>query len=219
MNGRKTGTETWWRENGTGRSGRRFTRPTGVRNWRKSRWRREGEAESVWKGKGLCGWGPGPGQEPRMTTRGWGWGLRVGISGASRLAAGRRAGVGGGGWGWGTSAVSIEWLLIADDLTGACDAGVQFARRGMASCVMLARDAPPAGVRVVAVNTESRHLEEDAAGAAVAAVADWITGRAVFKKIDSVLRGIRGRRSRRRCGRSGARRRWRLRHFRRWDGW
>ncbi|MDR3699025.1 MAG: four-carbon acid sugar kinase family protein [Candidatus Sulfopaludibacter sp.] len=85
-----------------------------------------------------------------------------------------------------------EWLVIADDLTGACDAGVQFARCGLATSVMLARDAAPAGARVVAVNTESRHMDEDAAEAAVAAVADWITARAVFKKIDSVLRGNPG---------------------------
>jgi uncharacterized protein YgbK (DUF1537 family) len=88
--------------------------------------------------------------------------------------------------------MSIEWLVIADDLTGACDAGVQFAQRGLATSVMLARDAPPAGARVVAVNTESRHLEEDAAEAAVAAMADWITARLIFKKIDSVLRGNPG---------------------------
>jgi uncharacterized protein YgbK (DUF1537 family) len=90
------------------------------------------------------------------------------------------------------SPMHLEWLVIADDLTGACDAGVQFARRGLATSVMLAMDAPPAGARVVAVNTESRHVDEAAAEAAVAAVAEWITARAVFKKIDSVLRGNPG---------------------------
>ena len=66
--------------------------------------------------------------------------------------------------------------LVADDLTGACDAAVQFARdpsrdRQGAVTVMLAPDAPPANASVIAVSTDSRNLEEREAVAVVVAVA------------------------------------------------
>jgi uncharacterized protein YgbK (DUF1537 family) len=86
----------------------------------------------------------------------------------------------------------LDCLIIADDLTGACDAAVQFARRGHAASVMLARDAIPAAARVIAVCTESRNLTEDAAPDLMAPVAGWLQARLLFKKIDSVLRGNPG---------------------------
>src|ERR1035438_5599700 len=82
----------------------------------------------------------------------------------------------------------LDCLIIADDLTGACDAAVQFAR----SSVMLAMDAPPAGASVIAVSTESRNLLEEEVPALMAQVADWLRARVLFKKIDSVLRGNPG---------------------------
>ena len=86
----------------------------------------------------------------------------------------------------------LDCLIIADDLTGACDAAVPFARRGLATSVMLAADAPPAAASVIAVSTESRHLDESAASAEVAQLADWLTAHVIFKKIDSLLRGHPG---------------------------
>lgn len=91
----------------------------------------------------------------------------------------------------------VDWLIVADDLTGACDAAVQFARdrnrdRQGAVTVMLAPDTPPPGASVIAVSTDSRNLEEREAAAAVAAVAQHYRARSVFKKIDSVLRGHPG---------------------------
>ncbi len=88
--------------------------------------------------------------------------------------------------------MALAALVVADDLTGACDAGVQFARRGMATTVLLARDAPPGWAQVVAVSTETRNASEEDAARGVAAVADWITAPVVFKKVDSVLRGSPG---------------------------
>ncbi|HWC99449.1 MAG TPA: four-carbon acid sugar kinase family protein [Candidatus Sulfopaludibacter sp.] len=82
----------------------------------------------------------------------------------------------------------MDCLLIADDLTGACDAAVPFAVRGRSTSVMLELDAPHAAV--VAVNTESRHLTEAQIPAVIHRVASaFPSPRIVFKKIDSTLRG------------------------------
>jgi D-threonate/D-erythronate kinase len=88
--------------------------------------------------------------------------------------------------------MDVDCLLIADDLTGACDAAVQFAVRGLAASVMLEMDEPPAGARVVAVSTESRHLAEQEIPPILARVAERYRAAVVFKKIDSVLRGNPG---------------------------
>jgi len=88
--------------------------------------------------------------------------------------------------------MDVDCLLIADDLTGACDAAVQFTMRGLAASVMLEMDEPPAGARVVAVSTESRHLAEREIPPVMARVAERYRGAVVFKKIDSVLRGNPG---------------------------
>jgi uncharacterized protein YgbK (DUF1537 family) len=88
--------------------------------------------------------------------------------------------------------VSRVLTIIADDLTGACDTGCLFAGRGPVGV-----EAPPALAArdraVVAVDTESRALAAGAAAAALRAMAERLRGRlgagAVFKKIDSTMRG------------------------------
>src|ERR671933_2238315 len=87
--------------------------------------------------------------------------------------------------------------LIADDLTGASDAGVQFARRGLAARVLFDLDDPAAArdVEALVVDTDSRALPAAAAYARVRQVADHLrTARPehVYKKIDSTLRGNLG---------------------------
>jgi uncharacterized protein YgbK (DUF1537 family) len=86
-------------------------------------------------------------------------------------------------------------LLIADDLTGACDAAVHFAMRGHRTVVSLDRrmDAPGAGA--LAFSTESRGLGPPEAGQGIPP-ADWLSAgpaaskaALLFKKIDSTLRG------------------------------
>ena len=58
--------------------------------------------------------------------------------------------------------IAVDCLLIADDLTGACDAAVHFAMRGIRPAVVLvARGASAAGARMVAISTESRDLPAD----------------------------------------------------------
>src|SRR5450759_4141790 len=57
------------------------------------------------------------------------------------------------------NSVSLVCLLVADDLTGACDAAVHFAARGLRpATVLVARGVGAAGARVLAVSTESRDL-------------------------------------------------------------
>jgi uncharacterized protein YgbK (DUF1537 family) len=87
--------------------------------------------------------------------------------------------------------------LIADDLTGASDAGVQFARRGLATRVLFDLDDPAAArdAEALAVDTDSRALPAAAAYARVRQVAEHLrTARPehVYKKIDSTLRGNLG---------------------------
>lgn len=84
--------------------------------------------------------------------------------------------------------------VVADDLTGAADAGVRFALAGLA--VELALDGRiPAGADVVVLNSASRELDAGAAAAATAEACARLRDagvRAVFKKIDSTLRGHPG---------------------------
>ncbi|RXS94916.1 four-carbon acid sugar kinase family protein [Silvibacterium dinghuense] len=79
--------------------------------------------------------------------------------------------------------------IVADDLTGACDAAVAFT--GLGQTVRVYLDAvPKAAEGVYAVSTESRSLTEHEAVARLARLA-WELPRMaqIFKKIDSVFRG------------------------------
>lgn len=82
--------------------------------------------------------------------------------------------------------------LIADDLTGACDAGALFAGRGRVG-VFVDNCSPVAEWDVAAVDTESRGLDPTAAAKRVDLTARCLKNRlasgVVFKKIDSTLRG------------------------------
>lgn len=89
---------------------------------------------------------------------------------------------------------NVECLLIADDLTGACDTAVQFVRRGL-SCrveLKLSGHRAPAMSEVIAFNTNSRNDDvvqcrrkiEEAAGRC-----SHLKANIVFKKVDSTLRG------------------------------
>lgn len=82
--------------------------------------------------------------------------------------------------------------LIADDLTGACDAGAPFAGRSRVG-VFVAPASPGPEWSVAAVDTESRSLAPAAAAERVRAAARRLGTRLaqglLFKKIDSTLRG------------------------------
>ncbi|MGA7521283.1 MAG: four-carbon acid sugar kinase family protein [Acidobacteriaceae bacterium] len=84
------------------------------------------------------------------------------------------------------------WLL-ADDLTGGCDAGAAFLRAGLRVRVWAGAQASFAAPETVqAVNTASRALPPDEAARAVSSAAAAFRGgdrTLFFKKIDSALRG------------------------------
>lgn len=89
---------------------------------------------------------------------------------------------------------ALECLLIADDLTGACDAAVQFTASGQRVVVALEM-AAVSNPDVLAVSTESRGLSLEEAQQATIAMARRfaeIKPRILFKKIDSTLRGNAG---------------------------
>ena len=84
-----------------------------------------------------------------------------------------------------------ELLLIADDLTGACDAAVHFAVRGVKTVVPLLGLPFPQEGCVTAFSTDSRDLTESETATRIHGLSSQ-TPRFVFKKIDSVLRGKPG---------------------------
>ena len=86
-------------------------------------------------------------------------------------------------------------VLLADDLTGACDAAVHFAMRGLPAAAAVSMDCVHGDVPVWAVNTESRDMGREAierlmlqAGALLPIGPETV----IFKKIDSTLRGNAG---------------------------
>ena len=89
-------------------------------------------------------------------------------------------------------------VIIADDLTGACDSALQFRRHGARARVHLALDADARDLSDVdAFSTDTRNLPECEAATRIRQVGTHImhldSGAAVvFKKIDSLLRGTPG---------------------------
>lgn len=84
--------------------------------------------------------------------------------------------------------------VIADDLTGACDAGAQFAARGLSTRVVFDVEGLEGarGADVVVLDTESRALSARAAARAVRRACRGLRAAGivrVYKKIDSTLRG------------------------------
>jgi uncharacterized protein YgbK (DUF1537 family) len=92
-----------------------------------------------------------------------------------------------------TARADLECILIADDVTGACDTGVQFARHGLSSEVWLdPTHVPSTLAQVVALNTDSRCDDVTAAKAKIQQIAGLysdIKPGIILKKIDSTLRG------------------------------
>lgn len=93
----------------------------------------------------------------------------------------------------------IRLLLIADDFTGALDSSIFFAARGISTVVEVTPDFSWADIdskaEVLAVNSASRHLPAQQAANIVRRLADEAKRRnvgAIFKKIDSALRGNLG---------------------------
>ncbi len=90
----------------------------------------------------------------------------------------------------------IKLLVIADDFTGALDTAVQFTKKGVATMVLTDGGFPTGGVpchmKVLVVNSESRHLPPGTAYRLVYEVAHQAKLAGVphiYKKTDSALRG------------------------------
>lgn len=84
-------------------------------------------------------------------------------------------------------------ILIADDLTGACDSGVQFTRKGMKAAVFFEEsNLDNIESDVIIIDTDSRALAQLEAYQVVdraAAKLDKASFEFIYKKIDSTLRG------------------------------
>lgn len=81
--------------------------------------------------------------------------------------------------------------IVADDLTGAMDTGVQFAKEGLHTVVMLGEGTLPEAEMVV-ISTDSRDEPADEAYRRAKEAGLRLAGRAIYKKLDSTLRGNLG---------------------------
>jgi uncharacterized protein YgbK (DUF1537 family) len=82
----------------------------------------------------------------------------------------------------------LPLVVFADDLTGAMDSGLEFALRGYETQLLMS-PGERTDVPVLAQSSESRDLPPSEAIARVHLLAPGLTGRRVFKKVDSTLRG------------------------------
>ncbi len=84
-------------------------------------------------------------------------------------------------------------LIVADDLTGACDAGVHFAARGLRTQAPIGEESyARCGAAVIALNTDTRSSGGSAVALQLEPVLEQARARKpqiLMKKIDSTLRG------------------------------
>jgi 4-hydroxythreonine-4-phosphate dehydrogenase len=87
--------------------------------------------------------------------------------------------------------VTSRWLIIADDLTGAADCAIAFAKHGLESVVAWDQHREAGSVPVLSVDAGTRSLApEQAAKVQVDVLAShYCTGLHLYKKIDSTMRG------------------------------
>ncbi|OWA37463.1 serine kinase [Saccharibacillus sp. O16] len=87
----------------------------------------------------------------------------------------------------------MKLAIIADDLTGANDSGVQLSRNGLKTTVLFDMDAEAVGTyEAVAFDTDSRAMESQQAYDRVRAAAEFLLNSGfpdIFKKVDSTMRG------------------------------
>jgi uncharacterized protein YgbK (DUF1537 family) len=83
----------------------------------------------------------------------------------------------------------LAGLVVADDLTGACDTGHEFATRGYHTRVTREPASSPTDADVLVVDTDSRYAPTEAAADAVRAAVESYPAETLYKKVDSTLRG------------------------------
>ncbi len=87
--------------------------------------------------------------------------------------------------------MTSPWLIIADDLTGAADCAIAFAKRGLESVVAWEKHTDARGVQVLSVDAGTRRLPPQQAAKLQVDVlaAHYRPGLRLYKKIDSTVRG------------------------------
>jgi len=87
--------------------------------------------------------------------------------------------------------MTSPWLIIADDLTGAADCAIAFAKRGLESVVAWEKHTDAHGVQVLSVDAGTRPLPPAQAAKLQVDVlaAHYRPGLRLYKKIDSTVRG------------------------------
>jgi D-threonate/D-erythronate kinase len=79
--------------------------------------------------------------------------------------------------------------LIADDLTGSLDTGLQFRKKGLLTIVPLNWNYPLPQAQGLVLNTNSRNLPGDVAYRRVYRICRRLKVKGIYKKIDSTMRG------------------------------
>ena len=82
----------------------------------------------------------------------------------------------------------LPLAIIADDLTGAMDTGLQFSKRGLETLVAMHWDHLPEA-DVVVIDTDSRAAQTAEARERLLGVARLVKGHTLYKKVDSTMRG------------------------------
>lgn len=91
----------------------------------------------------------------------------------------------------------MSLAIIADDLTGANDSGVQLAKYGLKTSVLLKRDSDSlAGSDAIVFDTDTRAMDGEKAQQTIASITKFLKENGIkniYKKIDSTMRGNVGK--------------------------
>ncbi len=83
----------------------------------------------------------------------------------------------------------FEFAVIADDLTGSLDTGLQFRKKGFVTLVPLRLTPPWPRTEALVLNTDSRNIPGNMAYRKVFQICRRLKAKALYKKIDSTMRG------------------------------
>jgi uncharacterized protein YgbK (DUF1537 family) len=86
-----------------------------------------------------------------------------------------------------------EIALIADDLTGSLDTGLQFRKKGLFTIVPIHWNQPLPKAQALVINTDSRNIRGDVAYRIVYRICRRLRAGGIYKKIDSTMRGNVGK--------------------------
>lgn len=94
----------------------------------------------------------------------------------------------------------LKFVIIADDLTGSLDTGVQFTKKNIPTLVItdlqFELSSIPQNIEAVVIDTESRHIDGKEAKKLIKSIAEKFKNSSIkyfYKKIDSTFRGNVGK--------------------------